>query len=458
MISVNFISSVLGESNKKGLGQNSINNIIINSKEILQGDCFIGLQGAMCDGGDFFISALDQGAIGLILHKKYEALYLEVVDKYPLSWAFFVENTKAVFIALAKKWRSLFYIPIIVITGSVGKTTTKELIKSILEADGHSVCATQKSENGSIGLPLTILSMRKNHTIAVFELGIQKIGEMDILIDILQSVTYAIITTILPAHVLHFGTVEKIIEEKTKLQYITRETLFIDYAFKNAVQCKNIITFGDKEQSDVFYYSMSTKISIEINIDKKKYFINALYHQGIHHCITAAFSLCYFLKINIRIIIAVIESFKRVNGRFSVHHLHSGGIIINDCWNAAHAAVMLKSIEAFELFPTDKKKIMVLADMLEQGDNKEIVHNQIVEKTNTISNDLIEKIFYIGPSFKDSIKNNTNANIIFAESFIEISDEIYHYLDKKYCILFKGSNGMKLFYHINEYIKKEKDL
>lgn len=367
MFDFNFIQLILGNDKKRGAGSQSINNFVIHSNQVRPGDCFLGLMGAKVDGSSFFIDALNNGAVGLILNEKYESDYLSIVDLYPNSWACFVYDVKETMILLAKKWRHLFYIPIIAITGSVGKTTTKELIKTILENNGHSVCATKNSENGSIGLPLTILSMRSNHSIAIFEIGIQKPGEMDVLIDILQSVTYTIITTILPAHILYFNTIEKIIEEKIKLQHITKEILFIDYPFKNYIKHKNIITFGDNEQSDVFYYSMSTKLSIEIMHEHKKYFINALYHKGINHCIVIAFALSYFLKINIKNSISAIEAFKRVNGRFSIHHLKNGGIIINDCWNAAHAAVMLKSIEAFEQFPTNKKKNSCLSRYVGAG-------------------------------------------------------------------------------------------
>jgi UDP-N-acetylmuramyl pentapeptide synthase len=116
---------------------------------------------------------------------------------------------------------------------------------------------------------------------------------------------------------------------------------------------------------------------------------------------------------------------------------------------------MLKSIEAFEQFPTNNKKIMVLADMLEQGDFKIEMHDLIVNKVNTTEVDNIEKIFYIGPVFAESAKKNTRDNVILANSFVEIAPQIYDYLNNQYCILFKGSNGMKLFYHITNYIKKE---
>jgi UDP-N-acetylmuramoyl-tripeptide--D-alanyl-D-alanine ligase len=455
MFSIGFLTSVLGVS-KKGSGTENINTFSIDSNQILPQDCFIGLLGQKVDGGSFFKAVLEKGARGLILNKIYEIDYLNIADQYPNSWAFFVDDTAKSLFQLAKKWRSLFNIPIIAITGSVGKTTTKELIKTILEKEGHTVCATLQSQNGKTGMPLTLLRLRPEHTIAVIEVGISQLGEMDILVDILQSVFYTIITTILPAHILYLKSIENIILEKKKLQYITLNTLFIDYKFKKQVNHKQVITFGDDEQAYFCYHSMSTQLRIEINELEKKYVIYGLCHQGLHHCITAAFAVCYFLQINPLSIIKAIESFERVEGRFSVHHLSKGGIIINDCYNAAHPTVMIKSIDAFECFPTNKKKIIVLADMFEQGECTEQVHDSVVERVNALSNEHIEKVFYVGAAFKQSAeKNNKKQNMIVADSFVEVADEIYSYLDKQYCILFKGSNGTKLFYHISNYLKNE---
>jgi UDP-N-acetylmuramoyl-tripeptide--D-alanyl-D-alanine ligase len=455
MFSFDLIEFVLGRENKKGVSIKSIKNFVINSEKVQKRDCFVGLQGGSRDGGDFLIDALKNGAVGLILHKKYESFYLNVLSEYPLTWAFFVEDTKIALINLAKKWRSLFYIPVIAITGSVGKTTTKELLKTILTNQKQCVCATKNSENGSVGLPLSILSMRKKHTIAIFEVGIQKPGEMDLLIDILQNLTYTIITTILPAHILYFNTIETIIAEKTKLQKITKKIVFIDVAFKKYISHKNVVTFGQSDDADVHYNRLDSNMGIEVSNDNKKYTIAVLNHQGLHHCIAAAFAFCIFFGLDEDQCINSIQKFKPIDGRFSVHFLKNGGIIINDCWNSAHAAVMLKSIEAFEQFPTNNKKIMVLADMLEQGDFKIEMHDLIVNKVNTTEVDNIEKIFYIGPVFAESAKKNTRDNVILANSFVEIAPQIYDYLNNQYCILFKGSNGMKLFYHITNYIKKE---
>jgi UDP-N-acetylmuramyl pentapeptide synthase len=280
---------------------------------------------------------------------------------------------------------------------------------------------------------------------------------MDVLIDILQSVSYSLITTILPSHIAYFKNINNIILEKIKLQNITKEIFFIDVLFQKYINYKNVITFGTSFDSNFFYKLDNLKIIIKDINCNKEYFIKALFHEGINHCIVVAFTLCYILKIKVENIINAVENFNNVVGRFSIHNLKKGGVIINDCYNAANHIVMLKSIEAFKLFETNKKKIIVLADMLEQGELNEIYHNIVVENVDNILDSCIEKVFYIGDSFSLSAKNSKK-NTVIAKQFADVEDQVYEYLDLKYCILFKGSNGMKLFENINKYIKKEKDL
>lgn len=116
---------------------------------------------------------------------------------------------------------------------------------------------------------------------------------------------------------------------------------------------------------------------------------------------------------------------------------------------------MLKSLEAFEVFPTNKKKIVVFSDMLDLGELNEKGHAMIAKKICTDNSSSIEKFFCVGAQLSLACQNYQNKNIVIAKSFDEVKSIIYNYLDQKYCILFKGSNGTKLFYTISEYIKEQ---
>lgn len=453
MFSFDFFKSVLGLF-WHGKSDVVANDIVINSIEVKKGDCFIGLIGLSKDGGEFFEDALRRGATVLIIHKIFEASVLAVIEQYSEAVIFFVDDTKVALLQVAKKWRSYFCIPIIAVTGSVGKTTTKEMIKSVFEKSGMAVCATKSSMNGTIGLPLSVLQLRMYHNVAIFEIGIQKIGEMDIMLDVLQSVFYGIVTTILPAHMEYLKDFNTIIQEKMKLQFITSNTFFIDYKFKKYTNHKNMITIGNNESADFFYQFFATKMSIDIRNKKKYFMINALYHDGLRHCLAIAFAVTFVYMISPKFIMAALENFERISGRFSVHRLTNGAIIINDSFNAANQYVMLTSIEAFEFFPVNKKKIVILGDMLEQGEDAAKNHCQVIERLNAIDQNTFELVYYVGENFYENKIHNIRQNVNFAKNFLDIADEIYNLLDKEYCFLFKSSRGMMFFHYICQYLEK----
>lgn len=453
MFLLSFIESVLKEK-KNGFGNTPATGFCVNSKKIKEGDCFIALQGEQVDGSLFFKEAILKGAVGVILNEAYSAEFLKIQDEFHGVWAFFVKDTKEALHALAAAWRRQFQIPFIAVTGSMGKTTTKELLKSIFEKQGYRVFATQNSENGSVGLPLNILKLRPSHTIAIFEMGIEKIGEMDVLCQIIGYVSVAIITTIIESHFRYFESIDAVIKEKIKIEKIAKDLICIDAEFKRYVKVAvPVIGFGTKESSDIVYSSLSTKVVIDI--DNKKYSINTPYHEGFHHCLVAAFIVASFLKIRPQAIIDAIESFKKINGRFSIHHLKSGGIVINDAYNAVNPLVMLKSLEAFEGFSTHKKKIVVFGDMFDLGSLKETAHGIILERAAHISEDIIEKFYFFGDAFFAQRNKCYKDNIIFVETFQEIEKEIFGFLDRKYCLLFKASNGTGLFKRVVSYLEEQ---
>lgn len=454
MFPLSFFELVI-EKKKEGLGSREIFGFSVDSKKVKEGECFIGLKGAKVDGSSFFQEAILKGASGLILSEEFAAEFRKIEQTAEDVWVFFVPDTKAILHALAKKWRLQFQIPFIAVTGSVGKTTTKELLKHILEKQGHKVFATHNSENGSIGLPLNILALRPSHTVAIFELGVEKIGEMNVLCEVLSFVTISIITTILESHLKYFESLDLVIKEKIKLQSITREFVCIDNDFKKYITRVPVVSFGTKDSSDIVYASLSTKVTILDCKNDKNYIVNILYHEGFHHCLVAAFTVALFFKIQPKMIIDTIESFKKIAGRFSVHHLKSGGMIINDAYNAVNPIVMLKSVQAFVEFPTYKKKIVVLGDMFDLGSLSEKAHAMILEAVSHIDPQSIEKFFFCGENFAMHKKQYENENKIFIAHFDFLEKEIHAYLDQKYCVLFKASNGTGIFKKVINYLQEQ---
>src|SRR5690606_15699099 len=129
---------------------------------------------------EFIKEAFSNGAIGCIIDKKYKDIYLkDCAELHEKTWCLAVKNVKDAFLYLSECWRNKFdELPTIGITGSVGKTTTKEIVSSILKKAGHIPLATKNSENGIIGLANTLLKIRNHHTVIICEVGISEIGEM----------------------------------------------------------------------------------------------------------------------------------------------------------------------------------------------------------------------------------------------------------------------------------------
>jgi UDP-N-acetylmuramoyl-tripeptide--D-alanyl-D-alanine ligase len=317
---------------------------------------------------------------------------------------------------------------------------------------GAHVLATENSENGSIGLPLTLLRLKENHDAAIIEVGIQKPGEMDILIAILQKVKLSVITTILLAHEEHFCNKETVILEKTKLQLITEEKIIVPEEIKSYIHPRlYTILLGCSEKSDYQYQSHPMNISIFNAKTQKEFSVQSIYHTGYHHCLANAFACGLELGYRPKDIIHSLETFKRVPGRFSIHTLQNGGIIINDAYNAAHLTVMEKSIESFIFFPTNKKKVLVIGDMLEQGSSEVHNHTTIFEKVNSLEN-FFELAFFVGPRFKQNEAKNNNNKIQFANSIDEIKDTINTLCNTNHCMFFKSSRSMALFNYVTNYL------
>jgi UDP-N-acetylmuramyl pentapeptide synthase len=115
---------------------------------------------------------------------------------------------------------------------------------------------------------------------------------------------------------------------------------------------------------------------------------------------------------------------------------------------------MLTSINAFEVFPVFKKKILILGDMLEQGEKKYRNHEIIIERVNAIPESVIETVYYVGEAFNYNSSKNKRNNVFFASSFVEISDQVSELLNKKYCVFFKSSRAMLFFNYVSDYLQK----
>lgn len=358
----------------------------IDSRVLKKGDIFIALKGARYDGHDFLADVVAKGAAGLIVN--YEKQHcLDAIPKKSLHemMVAVVQNTHTALIKLATSWRLQFSYPVVCITGSVGKTSTKEVMSKIFDLHGTPYIATSGNHNTVIGLSLSILAMKEDHRVAIFELGINKRGEMAQLVAIAKP-TISIITCIGHAHMEGLGSIIDIANEKREIFSLFQENnigiINGDQPLLSQISYSHpVIKFGSKTTNQVQarkIYQGSDHVSFVLKLYGEKFRVTLkTNHNGAIFNALAAASLAHFLKIPSQTIIDAIQMEVVVAGRFEQWVLKNGnGIIINDCYNASPES-MKAALLALQKIETKAHKIAVLGDMAELGINTPFWHRQL---------------------------------------------------------------------------------
>ena len=394
-----------------------------DSRNIDKNCIFFSLSGPNFDGNKFAKQALDKGALYAIVSNEKYALN----NKYIV-----VENTLTTLQDLAKFHRNKLKIPFIAITGTNGKTTSKELIYNCLQKS-LSTCYTKGNLNNHIGVPLTILTITKEHQIAIIEMGANHIGEIKLLCEITQP-NYGVITNIGLAHLEGFKSLEGIQRAKKELyDYIklSNGSIFINNEdkFLNTISTDiKRISYG--KSGDVAG-NIASSIPF-ININYKGTIINSNL-SGNYQFDNIMLSICIaeYFQIKYVDIVKAISEYTPSNNRSQIIKTSNNKILL-DAYNA-NPSSMKASIDSFA---SDKNsnKILILGDMFELGDYSSEEHKKIVELAKRTK----IKSFFIGKNFK---YHNTENSYDTIENFIKNLEE-NPILD---CFIFiKGSRGIAL--------------
>ena len=357
----------------------------VDTRTLQPGDVFVALQGKQCDGHQFVGDALAKKASGLIVAQSkrsdLEASYGSALQSVNILY---VEDTLAALVNLAKEWRSKFNYPVVGITGSVGKTSTKEMVANILRTSGESFYVSYGNQNTIIGVALNILKMQPGYKAAIFEVGISDRGVMAKIADMLRP-TYALITGIGHAHMQGLGSLTDVAAEKRAIFSCfsdanigivngDQEALTsISYAYP-------VLKFGLKTSNQIQARKISIKnnvITFVAKIYKKKYpIILQGSHEGSVLNALAAISIAHMIEIPTEIAIEGIQKPLAVQGRFEFCNTKNNGIIVNDSYNANPESVKA-GLLAFNAYESDCSRVVVLGDMLELGIDGAFWHRQI---------------------------------------------------------------------------------
>jgi len=418
--------------------------ISINSKKIKKDDIFIAIKGTNFDGHDYINEAFKNGAIAAIISDE------EKISKNTIL----VNDTKKSLADIASLILNKFNPFVIGITGSNGKTTTKEIIKSILDSNYglNKILATQGNYNNDIGLPLTIFNLNSEHSHIVLEMGMNHAKEISYLANIAPP-NLAVITNIGEAHIENFKNREAIANEKKDIlrnlkadgiAILPKDSEFFNFLVKGLKDVK-VLSFGMGKDADISCDFLNHK---KILIKTPKYDLEIksklLGHNNILN-ILAAVTCAYQLKINPTKIKEGIENISPIPSRLELKEGKKRAAIIDDTYNANPSSFKL-AIEVLDEFPG--KKILVIGDMAELGENSRIYHQEL---SRTIKETKIDTTLGLGKYTKEIItllgRNNT---------WFRSKDDLVKYLYscmKGSTILVKGSRSMKMEEVVEKLIK-----
>lgn len=374
----------------------------VDTRTLQPGDIFVALQGEHCDGHQFIGQALEKKASGLIVAQEkraqIESLYGPALQSVKILY---VSDTLAALLNLAKEWRSRFSYPVIGITGSVGKTSTKEMVANILRATGEQFYVSYGNQNTLIGVALNILKMRSGCKAAIFEVGISSRGVMAKIAEMLRP-TYALITGIGHAHMQGLGSLQDVAAEKRAIfSCFTDENIGIINGDQDILSTISyaypVLRFGMKTSNQI----QARKISVKNNVTtfvakiyKKKYpIILQSCHEGSVDNALAALAIAYMIEVPMEVAIEGIQKPLTVQGRFEFCQTADHGLFINDTYNANPESVKA-GLLAFDAYESDLQRIVILGDMLELGNDGPFWHRQIGRFLRKISG--VKQLILIG--------------------------------------------------------------
>ncbi len=415
-------------------------SVVTDSRQVEPGDLFVAIDGERVDGHKFIPETIEKGALCVVSQED-----LGEVD-YPYIQ---VDSTVQALLDIARLYRESFDLKVVGISGSVGKTTTKEVISSIL-SQKYNVHKTAGNFNNHIGLPLSIFGLNEEHEAAVFEMGVNHFGEMRMLSSVVQP-DICVLTNIGVAHLEHFGTREGIFKEKSQMILDMKEggTILLngdDEILSKSGEIDGVMPkfFGLGENCEFRATNVKSLgvngTSLTIHLPDGQSFSALIPLPGRHMVddVLAGAAVGYLLDLSPEQIRAGIESLTSLPGR---NHLIKTDrlTILDDCYNA-NPVSMKAALDV--LSETKGRKVAILGDMGELGEEEAALH---YETGAYAAEKQIDLVCGVGPLSKELVKGaatGKNTSTCWAETtdaFIEQIPELIHPGDQ---ILVKASHAM----------------
>lgn len=430
-----------------------VSGVSIDSRKTNPGDMFIAIKGEKFDGHDFIEKAAENGAVLAVTQRLPERCKIPYI---------LVEDTLKALQDIAAYYRSKFNIPIVAITGSSGKTTTKDMTASVL-TQRFNVLKTEGNLNTTIGLPLTLLKLQYSHQIAVLEMGMSSLGEIRLLSDIVRP-DIGVISNIGLTHIEYLGSRENILRAKLEIfSYFNCNNIAVingddDMLHSFCSDKFRVIKYGLKEANEIFAYGIEEKGEAGIGFSVDLEGIRSNFKvplPGIHNVYNAlsAIAVTRLFGMDAVEIQKGLNSFKPSKMRMEMINLDSGIKLINDVYNA-NPESMKAAIDVLHTIKSRRRGICILGDMLELGDLSSEEHCKIGAYAASTG---VDAIIAVG-EFADDIKRGAMTS--------GMNGSVYTFFDIKAAapfldnivkpgdaVLIKGSRGMKMEY-IVDYLRE----
>ena len=441
---IHSINQLANKIEAQYLGEDvSISGVQINSKLVKKGDLFVAII-AQRDGHEFIASAVDNGAAAMLVSKRIALDIPQII----------VQNTKEALYELAVAYRRSLKMPVISVTGSCGKTTTKEMLVKVLQNFGKVDCS-QGNFNNDLGVPMTILSANQDADFLVVEAGTNASGEIEHLAQLIQA-DIAGITNVSASHLEKLKSLNGVMQEKGQLlaKLSNKGIAIINLddsrikAYSQGLDCQKItFSMGKNQVADICVEGF--KIKQERSFYQVRV-LNEVYQgelqvTGQHNIANAAMVLAIAsaLELDIKKVLDGLSDFRGYPGRFSLKQINDNLSLINDTYNASVPSVRasIESLNAFE-----GEKILVLSSMGELGRLAEHYHQEV---GNWIKHSAIQHVFLFGEANMMRFISETNKE---KSSYFKDKEQLIaavrscidSYRDKPIQVLVKGARAYKM--------------
>ncbi|WP_195987813.1 UDP-N-acetylmuramoyl-tripeptide--D-alanyl-D-alanine ligase [Clostridium sp. D53t1_180928_C8] len=419
----------------------NFNKLCIDTRKVEKDNVFLAIKGANFNGNDFAIKALESGASVAII----DEVKFDEQDVKGKGTVIKVKNTREALLKLAKFYREKLGLKVVGVTGSTGKTSTKDLIAALL-SDKYKVFKTKGNFNNDIGLPLMILELTSDYDVAVLEMGMSSLGEIELLASVARP-DLGVITNIGLSHIENLKTQENILKAKMEIStFFNKENVLIvngedkllqnissnvfkvekiGYNHEYDVYASNIIL--REEETEFLAHAFGEEAVFNLPMAGKHNVLNTMLAIEVAECLGVSFK--QMLK--------GLENLEATSMRLQVIK-KQGLTIINDCYNASPDS-MKSSLDVLSAYKSGRR-VAILGDMYELGDESEKAHYEVGK----YAKDKVDTLIVIGGYIKNFKDGFDNDNIIMYNTKEECIKELENIVKLDDVVLIKASRGVKL--------------